>query len=125
MENEIMNVKNSNANITISNDVITTIVTTAAKEVEGVIGIQNSLETNFSKIFNKKKVMNGVEANVSEDGKSIDINCDICVEFGYELTPIGLKVQEKIKDAIETMTSYNVSKVNVKVANVKEVSKEK
>ena len=119
MENEM------NGNITISNDVITTIVTTAAKEVEGVIGIQNSLETNFSKIFNKKKVMNGVEANVSEDGKSIDINCDICVEFGYELTPIGLKVQEKVKDAIETMTSYNVSKVNVKVANVKEVSKEK
>lgn len=119
MENE-----NNLTNITLSDDVIKTIVTTAAKEVEGVIGIHNQIETNVSKIFNRKKVVNGIETVLSEDGKHIDVDVNIAIEFGYELAPIGIKVQEKIKDAIETMTSYEVNKVNVKVANVKEVSKE-
>lgn len=119
MENEM------NRNLAISNDAIETIVTTAAKEVEGVIGIQNTIETNLKSIFNKKKVMNGIDLEVSENGSKINIEVAINVEYGYELTPIGIKVQEKVKEAIENMTSYEVNKVNVKVANVKEISKEK
>ena len=116
---------NENKNIQISNDALVTIVTTAAKEVEGVVGIHQQLETNLKTMFNKKKVMSGVELTLSDDAEKINIDCAITVEYGYELTPVGIKVQEKIKEAVENMTSYEVAKVNVKVANVKEVTKEK
>ena len=43
--------KEINKNINISNDVINTIVTVAAKEVEGVCGIANQIESNVSKIL--------------------------------------------------------------------------
>ena len=118
MENE------NTKNINISNDVITTIVTVAAKEVEGVTGIYNQLESNVSKIFKKKNVVNGIDVNIDEEKNTIDVDLSITVEFGTELMPIGTKVQAKVKDAIENMTSFKVNSVNVKVANVKEVTKE-
>ena len=120
-----MEMNNDKENIQISNDAIITIVTTAAKEVEGVVGIHQQLEPNIKSMFSKKKVMSGVETSFNEDNSKINIDCAITVEYGYELTPVGIKVQEKIKEAVENMTSFEVNKVNVKVANVKEVTKEK
>ncbi|MCQ2978816.1 MAG: Asp23/Gls24 family envelope stress response protein [Clostridia bacterium] len=119
MENE-----NNISGIQISDDAINTIVTTACKEVEGVVGIHQELESSIKNMFNKKKVLKGVEHEFVGQNK-ITIDAAITVEYGYELTPVGIKVQEKIKEAIENMTSYEVEKVNVKVANVKEISKEK
>ncbi|MCQ2749151.1 MAG: Asp23/Gls24 family envelope stress response protein [Clostridia bacterium] len=110
--------------INISEEAINTIVSTSAKEVEGVKGIYSQVESSIKSMFAKKKVLNnGISYEIFEDG-SINVDVAITVEYGYELKEVGANVQTKVKNAIEDMTSFNCTKVNVKVANVKDAKKE-
>ena len=49
---------------------------------------------------------------------AIEININISVEKGANVKNVAEKVQENIKDKIQTMTATAVTKVNVSVADI-------
>ena len=63
-----------------------------------------------------KNLSKGVKAIVTEDG--VDVELTLNVKFGYSIKEISLKVQEKAKNAIETMTGLAVNKVDIRIANI-------
>lgn len=112
-----------NNSISISTDVLATIISVAANEVEGVSGIANTLGNSVSQIFKKKNLLNGMNIEVNNETNEVAIEVFISIKFGYELKPVSGKVQEKIKSAIESMTSLVPSDIIVNVANIVENSK--
>ena len=52
------------------------------------------------------------------EGKTVNVSVYIVIEYGCCIPEIALEVQEKVKDAIEAMTGYEVQFVDVNVEGV-------
>ncbi len=104
--------------VKIANDVVAMIAGLAAAEVEGVSAAPSASATNeFMEKVGMKKQTRGVKVDIFEGIVSVDIA--LTLEYGYNIPTTCAKVQEKIKAAIETMTGFEVSDVNIKIVGVK------
>lgn len=103
--------------LTISEEAISSIVTNAAKDVDGVTGFSNRPADVVSTIKSGSlKVMSPVR--VMLDGDEIKIYIYINIESGAKIQPVAEKVQRVVKEAVQNMTGKLVSKVNVIIASV-------
>ena len=94
---------NNLGQVKISNEVIVTIAGLAALEVENV-------ET-ITTITDKLLKNNGVKIQIDEEQIILDIYVNI--EFGESIPDTAFKIQENVKNTVETMTGLEVSIVNV------------
>ena len=99
---------NNLGQVKISNDVIVTIAGLAALEVEGV--------DTITSLTDKLLKNNGVKIQI-EDGK-VTLDVVITVEYGMAIPEVSLKVQENVKNTVETMTGLEVSQVNIQVQEI-------
>lgn len=106
----------SDGNVKISDDVIATIATVAAENVEGVVKMQANLKSSVTEILGTKNLTHGVKVNVGEKEALIDMY--ITVEYGRKVVDICRNVQRKVKEAIETMTDLDVVEVNVHISGI-------
>lgn len=102
--------------VKIANEVVAIIAGLAATEVEGVAGMSGGITGGISDILGMKNLSKGVKVEVGEKECAIDIF--IIVEYGSRISEVALRVQENVKEAVETMTGLNVIEVNVNVQGV-------
>lgn len=105
-----------NGKVVFAPDVVATIAGLAASEVEGVSGLSGTVMEGISGIFSKKNMTKGVHVEVGQEETAVDLNLN--VKYGYRIQDVCTKVQQEVKNAIETMTSLRVVEVNVLVQNV-------
>lgn len=99
---------NNFGQVKISNDVIATIAGLAALEVDGV-------ETT-STFTDKLLKNNGVKIQIEDEDVNLDVM--IMIDFGISIQDTALKVQENVKNTVETMTGLKVSQVNIHVQGI-------
>lgn len=99
---------NNFGQVKISNDVIATIAGLAAMEIDGV-------ETT-STFTDKLLKNNGVKIQIEEDEVSLDVM--IIIDYGIAIQDVAPKVQENVKNTVETMTGLKVSQVNIHVQGI-------
>lgn len=103
--------------VRISDEVVGVIAGVAASEIEGVAGMSAGLVGEISKkITGKKNNSKGV--NVTMDNGSAVIDLHMAVEYGIKIPDISIKVQNNVKNAVETMTGLNVASVNIYIQNI-------
>jgi alkaline shock protein len=124
-EEKIMSVEEvvSMGGVKISDDVIATIASLAASEIEGVSKMSGSMAANLTEILGKKNFSKGVKVQLEEDTVEIDVY--LSVVYGSIIQEVAEKVQENVKKAIESMTEFKVMTVNVHVQGVTEPEEEK
>jgi len=93
----------------ITSDVIAKIAGTAAAEIDGVV-------TPNTGVLGKKNFGKGVKVAISGNNAALDLN--LSVKFGCKIQDVCVAVQKNIKAAIETMTGYNVTEININVTGV-------
>ena len=98
--------------INISEEVISVVAGVASSEVKGVAGMCNPIG-GISEFFGKKNYSKGVKAVIEEN--EVKISVSISVDHGCNIPDVATKVQEKVKREVETMTSLNVTAVDVYV----------
>ncbi len=103
-------------NIAISNDVIATISAIAAKSIEGVAGMVNSLTGGFAELLGKKNPSKGVK--VAINGRDVKIEMFVVVDYGVKIPDVAWEIQGKVKNEVEAMTGLNVVAVNVNIEGV-------
>ena len=108
---------NDISNIQISNDVISTIASVAALEVDGVSALSTLLSSNIKDLLSKKNTSKGIVVEVSDNG-DVAVTVNMIVKYNYKIQDVALNVQNQVIRAISDMTNYNVSYVNVKVVGV-------
>lgn len=105
--------------VIISEETVSSIVTNAAKDVNGVTGFSNKPDDVVSTIKKGSlKVMSPVR--VFQDGDDLDISVYINIASGIKIQPVAEEVQRVVKEAVQNMTGKLVSKVNVIIASVED-----
>lgn len=102
--------------IQIADEVIAIIAGLAATEVEGVAKMYGNITNEIVSKLGMKNLSKGVKVLVSPEDVKVDISLE--VKYGFSVMDVSKKVQEKVKQAIETMTGLEVSMVCVRIAGV-------
>lgn len=103
--------------VQIADEVVAIIAGIAATEVEGVAAMAGNIQKEFVSKLGMKVLSKGVRISVEEGSVSVDLS--IILDYGYSIPEVTRDVQEKVKNAIETMTGLSVADVNIRVADVK------
>lgn len=98
----------------ISEDVIVSIVRQAALEVPGVAAV--ALSSSALRSALRRSVRKPIALTVKEDMAVIDLY--VTVTYGSRIVEVAEKVQDGVKNAVQSMTSLTVSRVNVFVTGV-------
>ena len=111
---EYMTHQESMGTIQISEDVVASIATSTALEVEGVGGLMNANVTDY--VTGKKMTAKGIR--VEMDGEGIVVNLFILLRYGCAVSEVAQKVQSSVFAALEGMTGFQVNAVNVHVGGI-------
>ncbi len=110
-------------NVIISDEVVGVISAIAAKSIDGVNGMQNSIAGGFVEFLGKKNPSKGVK--VSIDGNDAIIELSICVNYGTKIQDVAWEIQGKVKSEVEAMTGFDVKAVNISVDGIMMPKEEK
>lgn len=105
-----------NGKVHISEEVIVSIASMAAQDVEGVYGLGGNSGSDLSKLA-KKVVSKDVKAVISPEDQ-ISIDCYIIVLYGYSVIDVAKSVQDAIKSNVESTTGCKVKDVNVSIGGI-------
>lgn len=99
--------------IKVSEEVIIKIAETAACETSGVAAKGQKLETS-----SPISMLRGpVRVRVSSDTAAIKM--DVIVRDGFNAVSVAENIQKSVKSAVQNMTGFTVTKVDVTIAGVK------
>ena len=102
--------------VQIADDVVSMIAALAAAEVEGVTSMTGTITNELMGKVAMKKLTKGVRVDLLDN--LVTINMSVVLEYGYEIPTTCRKVQEKVKNSVETMTGLTVEDVNIRIASV-------
>lgn len=102
--------------VKIADDVVAMIAGLAASEVDGVSQMAGNVGNEILSSFGIKSVSKGVRVEII--GKEVKVDLAIVVAYGFNIPMVSTKVQDKVKQAIESMTGLEVTDVNLRVAGI-------
>ena len=100
-----------NGQITYANEVISTIVSVATTEVDGI-----SASAGSNGLLGKGKMSRGVRVDM--DGEDVSVDVSVTVDYGMPIQKVGRSAQENVRKSIESMTGLHVEKVDLHVVGV-------
>ena len=106
-----------NGSVMISEDVVSTIVSLAIKDVEGVVGLSTKPGADIVEMIGKKNWGKGLRVAIAEDN-ALTVDCDIIVSYGQSVVAVAGAVQEAVLGALESATGVKVNAVNVNVCGI-------
>ena len=105
-----------NGFIRISDDVVADIAALAVTEVDGVAHLTGGVSDEVVSKISRKKLSKGIRVIFDEEGFRVDVSA--VVKFGYNIVEVSTSIQEKVKQALQTMTGLMPAVVNVRVSGV-------
>jgi Uncharacterized protein conserved in bacteria len=103
--------------IRIADEVVEVIAGLAASEVDGVAGMSGGFVGDLANMLGRNKNLSkGVKVEVGEKETAVDLF--VIMDFGVSIPNVALKVQEAVKEAIESMTGLTVVETNVHVQGI-------
>lgn len=102
--------------IRIADDVVSNIAGLAVTEVDGVARLAGNIPNELISKLGKKNLSKGIRVVYAEDHFTVDVS--VVVKFGYNIVEVSKAIQDKVKQALHTMTGLTASKVNVRVSGI-------
>ena len=101
--------------VEIDRDILLSIINLAAKEINGVESLTNAEMPLMRKLAKKKS--EGVNIKFDLNG-ALNVDVYIRVYIGYSVPDIAYRVQENIKNSLNSMVGIKPGKINVHVCGV-------
>lgn len=102
--------------VKIADGVVAMIAALASTEVNGVSSMNGNVTHELLNKIGYNNLTRGVKVEVFN--KCVRVDLAIIIEYGFNIPATSKKVQEKVKNAIESMTGLEVTDVNVRIAGV-------
>lgn len=102
--------------VQIADEVVAIIAGLAATEVKGVASMYGNITNGLVAKLGMKNLSKGVK--IAVEGSSVTVDLTINMEYGYNIPEVTSAVQERVENAIETMTGLQVQSVNIRIAGV-------
>lgn len=109
---------NSYGKISISDDAIEMVASSAALECYGVVDlVAKKLSDSFAQIFKKQQLKKGVKV-LTVDNK-IYIDLYVILKYGVSISAVADSLKRSVKYSVENFTGMLVDSVNVNVLGVR------
>ncbi|MFW6007504.1 MAG: Asp23/Gls24 family envelope stress response protein [Halanaerobiales bacterium] len=102
--------------IQIADEVVSIIAGLAATEVEGVAGMSSGIAGGIAELLGKKNLSKGVKVEVGDSEAVVDLF--VVVDYSISIPDVSWRIQDNVKEAIESMTGLHVVEINVHVQGV-------
>ena len=109
-------------NIDISEEVVASIASFATMEIAGIAQMVGGLTKDIAAKLSKKYPTKGVR--ITKNNNDLVIDLFLILEYGVQIQEVSYSVQEKVKNAVESMTGFKVVQVNVNVEGIQLKSNE-
>ena len=106
-----------NGNVMISEQVISTIVSHAVTEVEGVVSLVQKPVSDISDIIGKKAWSKGLRIVIGQNDE-LYIDCNIAVSYGQSVVTVAEAVQKAVTAAVEAAAGIKIAAVNVNICGI-------
>lgn len=102
--------------VRIHDNVIASIASLAASEIEGVKAIGKSFSSGILEFIEKRQSLAiSIEKNKFQE---ITIHIPLVIKYGYSIPEIASKVQENVKNNLEKMTNISIKDINITIQSV-------
>ena len=102
--------------VNISEEVVASIASTAAKDVDGVSALSGNIGDDIAGILGRKNANKGVRIELQDDG--VDIECNVIAKYGCSVVEMAKNLQSAVAAAVESMTGLKVKNVAVNISGV-------
>lgn len=118
---DLQNTDLQGGTLQISTEVIAKIARCAALEIDGVAEVScGSQNKKLRNLLETSSIQTPVTVEMRDGTANITLH--LIVRFGARIPAIAEKVQENVKNAVQNMTNVTVSRVNLVIAGLAEVS---
>lgn len=103
-------------NIRIHKNVIASIASIAAVEIEGVKCIGGDFRSGILELIGKK-TLKAIKVEIDKNDE-IRLEVPLVVKYGFNIPDIANKAQENIRNALEKMTNLSIKYININVQSI-------
>ncbi|MHA6531271.1 Asp23/Gls24 family envelope stress response protein [Paenibacillus sp. BAC0078] len=108
-----MLIQNMLGSITISKEVVTKIIGTAAAGTSGIASMSTGMVEEITRKLSGTALQSGIELSSTESG--LDINLRIVVHYGARMNEVCKELQMNVREAVEKLAGLSARSVNVRV----------
>ncbi len=106
-----------NGAVFISEDVIRSVVLHALNDIDGFVAISTTPGKEIVELISKKQWGKGIKVIFGEDD-SLNVECNIIIDFGYNVMDVANAVQKTVAEALSGAAGINNADINVNVCGI-------
>ena len=100
----------------IHKNVISSIASIAASEIEGVKRVGWDLKSGLLELLGKK-FFSAIKVDISKN-EEVRVIIPLVIKYGYNIPEIANRVQENVRLALEKMSNLSIREINVNVQGI-------
>jgi len=100
----------------IHKNVISSIASIAAIEIEGVKRVSRDLKSGLAELFGKKN-FSAIKVEITKN-EEVKVQIPLIIKYGYNIPEIANRVQENVRLALEKMSNLSIKEINVNVQGI-------
>ena len=100
-------------NIKIHKNVIASIASIAAVEIDGVKRVGGDFRSGILELIGKKALM-AIKVDIDKNDE-MRLEVPLVIKYGFNIPDIANKAQENIRNALEKMTNLSIKYININV----------
>jgi len=103
--------------IRIHKNVIASVASIAAAEIDGVKRIGWDLKSGLMEIILGKRPFTAIKVDINRN-EEVKVEIPIIIKYGYNIPDIASKVQENVRSHLEKMTNLLVKDIDINVQGI-------
>ncbi|TRZ94184.1 Asp23/Gls24 family envelope stress response protein [bacterium] len=102
--------------VRIHKNVIASISSIAAAEIEGVRRVGGNLKSGLLELMGQKS-LSAIKVDISKN-EEVKVEIPLIIKYGYNIPDIASRVQENVRQALEKMSNLSIKDINVNVQGI-------
>lgn len=104
--------------VEISDNVIATISGSALLNCEGIVGLPaKKIADGVNDFLGRENIGKGIKITIEDDKILVDVS--VIIEYGVNISKVAEDIIAAIKEQVNNITGFQVSKVNVHIEGIK------
>jgi uncharacterized alkaline shock family protein YloU len=102
--------------VRIHRNVISSISSIAALEIEGVKSVGKDIKSSLLDVFCQNCFL-AIKVEISKN-EEVKVEIPLVVKYGYNIPDVASRVQENVRGALEKMSNLSIKDVNINVRRI-------